>query len=93
MQVSDLQRYILKQTYIRGPRTSRAAFSAFYQKPSDDEVKAITRSIERLIARGLVIGYGRMTAEKMYIETVSITARGRNYVKRMLQLRLPFQKK
>jgi DNA-binding MarR family transcriptional regulator len=93
MQLSELQKYILKQTYRGGPRTARSIFVKFYPKASDEEQNTITRSIERLVIKGLLISYGRKTAQKWFTDTVSLTPAGR---KRALSLyseqaRLPLQ--
>lgn len=92
MRLSDLQKYILKQTYVAGPRCPRTVFERYYKKTSENDQDVITRSIERLIGRGLLVGYGHKTSEKFYIQKVSLTPTGRK-VARELRLRdqqLPF---
>ncbi len=92
MQLSDLQRYILKQTFIHGPRCDRSVFDAFYRKNRKDEhIKIITRSIERLIAKGELIAHGHKTAEKFFIQTVQLTPKGRRVASQVVrqQQRLP----
>jgi len=95
MNLSDLQKYILKQVFIQGPQTPRSAFEAFYKKTDEESVKVITRSIERLILKGLLIGYGHKTAEKLFIERVSLTPKGRKLGKAIAkdQQRLPLKLK
>lgn len=95
MRLSDLQKYILKQVYIRGPQTPRSAFELFYKKSGEDDVKVITRSIDRLILKGLAIGYGHKTAEKLFIERVSLTPKGRKFARAIAkdQQRLPLKLK
>ncbi|MBI4090497.1 MAG: hypothetical protein HY422_00565 [Candidatus Komeilibacteria bacterium] len=93
MHLSDLQTYILKQVYSNGPQCSRSAFETFYKKIGEEDVKVITRSIERLILKGLIIGYGHKTAQKLFIERVSLTPKGRKLAKAIAkdQQRLPFK--
>jgi hypothetical protein len=81
----------LKQVYISGPQSPRSAFAAFYKQPREKEIKIITRSLERLIAKGLLIGYGYKTAEKLFIQRVSLTPKGRRLAKQIAreQQRLP----
>jgi hypothetical protein len=57
-------------------------------------VNTITKSIERLIDRELVIGYGVRTPHKWYIHEVKLTAKGRREAKRLRgeQQALPFRK-
>ena len=93
MRLSDLQRYILKQIFVNGPKTHRGVFMKFYKKKTDDEVKIITRSLERLITKGLLIGYGHKTAEKLFIEKVSLTPTARRIAKKLVhdQQQLPLK--
>lgn len=100
MQLSDLQKFILKRTY-RGElcRVSREEFKEFYSGKSrapkeEEQVNVITRSIERLIDRELLIGYGRRTRHKWFIEEVKLTAMGMKEGRMLLsqQQKLPFKK-
>lgn len=93
MRLSDLQRYILKQTYVHGPHCARSVFIAYYAKPTENEVKIITKSLERLITKGLLTGYGHKTAEKWFTEDVSFTPAGRRIAKAIIaqQQRLPLK--
>ena len=95
MRHSALQKFILKLVYARGPRCTRTLFLAFYKQPTDADVKIITRSIERLIEKGLLIGFGHKTAEKWFTETVTLTPTGRAAAKSLFgkQQRLPFRKR
>ena len=91
MHLSELQKYILKATYAHGARCPRDRFMAFYKKSTEAEAKIITRSLERLITKGYLIGYGHKTAEKWFTETVSLTPVGRTVSRRLFgqQQRLP----
>lgn len=83
MRLSDLQRFILTDAAdARSSRVPRKRFSFYYRgNPSApnaiDQQNAITKSLERLIEKGLLVGYGRRTPEKWYIEDVRLTPKGR----------------
>ncbi len=116
MQLSDLQKFILKQTYGgKFYRISRRDLKDFYTPhprplptgqaglsqgegrkiPSDDEqTNIITKSIERLIDREVLVGYGRRTPHKWFIEEVRLTPKGVRETKKLInqQQKLPFRK-
>ena len=80
MRLSLLQRYILRECYQRKQlRIDRKSFAAFYsKKDSPQSVQdSVTRSLERLIDHGLIIGHGRRTPHKWFIEEVRLTPAGR----------------
>lgn len=78
MRLSALQRFILRECYqTRKPRLSRLPFEKFYSKRTTTATDNITVSLERLIDRGLLIGYGRRTPKKWFIEEVKLTPLGR----------------
>ena len=58
-----------------------------------ERVKIITQSLERLIARGLMVGYGVRTSEKWFIKEIRLTAQGKKEAKRVLgeQQKLPLK--
>jgi len=97
MRLSALQKYTLTQCYqARQQKLSRRVIDRYYQKqaetdPTDDMQSIITRSVERLIDKELLIGYGRRTAQKWFIDEIKLTARGRRLAKTLLgqQQRLP----
>ncbi len=99
MYLSHLQRYILLACLDgKRQRRTRAGLERFYDRiPSrprpDDQQNAITKSLERLIDKGLLIGYGRRTPKKWFIEEIALTPRGRKEAKRLLgeQQQLPFK--
>lgn len=45
---------------------------------------AVTKSLERLIDKGLMIGYGRRTPRKWFIEEVALTPKGRKQARKLL---------
>lgn len=101
MRLSDLQKYILLEAMmIKGSKFSRNRLISFYEKKHKDtkpeqRVKAITKSIERLIDKELLIGYGVRTSHKWFIKEVKATAKGMRVAKQMLgdQQKLPFKKR
>ncbi|MDP1709449.1 MAG: hypothetical protein Q8L21_00995, partial [Candidatus Komeilibacteria bacterium] len=63
---------------------------------SENYKKIVTQSIERLIERGMAVGYGLKTREKLFIEKVKLTASGKRAVSEFRaarQTRLPLTKK
>lgn len=99
MSLSRLQRYILQQSLIAPRRTiSRGVIARYYAAvrtpPSTkDQATAITKSIERLVARGLATSLGRKTAERWYPHEVTLTSAGRKLAlaSRGKQQRLPLR--
>ena len=100
MQLSDLQKFILKRAYGgKFYRISRKEFKDFYSDKGnapieDEQTNIITKSIERLIDREALVGYGRRTPHKWFIEEVRLTPKGVRETKKLInqQQRLPFRK-
>ncbi|RJO59598.1 hypothetical protein C4546_01370 [Candidatus Parcubacteria bacterium] len=86
--LSPLQKFILKES--QGTKiTKRILFKKFYLKNAkppkpEDQQNAITKSLERIIDRGFLIGYGRRTPKKWYIESVKLTPKGKRLAKSLL---------
>ncbi|KKU38812.1 MAG: hypothetical protein UX54_C0030G0008 [Parcubacteria group bacterium GW2011_GWA2_46_39] len=100
MRLSPLQKFILRLCYSRQPKISRKGFIKFYEKqkkkPSkDDIVNIITKSMESLIDKELMVGFGERTSKKWYIKEVKLTAKGRRQAKKLLgeQQALPLKLK
>lgn len=100
MKLSPLQRHIMLSAFEARGRLQRTRLTQFYtsqkRKPSQaDQQRIISRSIERLIERGLLIGYGRRTPEKWFIDEVRITPAGRRWTQKSFdeQQPLPFKRK
>ena len=57
--------------------------------------KIITQSIERLISKELMIGYGVRTPHKWFIREITLTSKGKIEAKKLLgeQKSLPFKSK
>lgn len=97
MKLSQLQKFILKEC-LGQKITKRTVFKKFYSKAakppkSEDQQNSITKSLERTIDRGLMIGLGRRTPKKWFIESVKLTAKGKKLVKTLLgqQQKFPFK--
>ena len=91
--LSKLQQYILEECLTRGGSVGRRIFDNAQQ--GQHTKKVITQSIERLIGRGLLIGYGIKTKAKLFIDKVKITAAGRRQVQQLRdsrQTKLPLHK-
>jgi hypothetical protein len=94
--LSPLQKFLLKEC-LDSAVTKRSAFKKFYVKQAkppkvEDQQNAITKSLERLIDRGYMVGYGRRTPEKWFIESVRLTAPGKRTGRALLgkQQQIPF---
>lgn len=100
MKISRLQRYILLNCYLaKSGRISKSKLGSFYnqakKKPAPKDINDIvTKSINLLIKKDLVVGYGSKTSKKLYIKEIRLTAKGRNLAKKFLgqQQKLPFKK-
>lgn len=89
MRLSPLQKFILKTCYAAATKVvGRQMFIRFYdtqkKKPkNEDIVNIITKSLESLIDRGLMVGYGVRTPEKWYIKEVRLTPVGRKLARQL----------
>ena len=99
MRLSQLQKYILLSAYGARSKVKRNIFLKFYDKQKKkpkkiDQQGIVTRSMESLIEKGLMIGFGRRTPEKWFIEDVKLTSKGKKRVKKLYgeQQVLPFKK-
>ncbi len=97
MRLSPLQKYIMRTAYVTPARAvSRGGFARFYenqkQKPKD-VVDIITKSLESLIDKGFMVGYGVRTPQKWYIKEVKLMPAGRKAARKLLgeQQALPFR--
>ncbi len=101
MNLSRLQKYILLQSLgSKTTEVSRQIFRNFYRSEKSSSTlsvqqKNITQSLERLIDKELLIGFGRRTPHKWFITQVKLTTIGRRQAKKLLgeQPELPFSKK
>lgn len=100
MKLSSLQKFILKESFgVRG-KILRNRFHKFYDSQKSllnrlSQVKIISKSIDRLIDKGLLVGFGQKTQHKLFIKEVCLTAKGKALTKKLLgeQKSLPFKKR
>lgn len=98
MRFSHLQKYILKKCYQGRGKINREGLKIFYQTqkkvPAEEKrVKIITQSLERLIDREQLIGYGMRTPHKWFIKEIKLTPKGRRTAKKLMgeQQQLPLK--
>jgi len=99
MMLSPLQKYILLVCLnAKDFKINRAKLSTFYdnQKKKPQEklmTKIITQSLERLINKELMIGYGMRTPHKWFIREIKLTRKGKEAAQKLLgeQKKLPFK--
>ena len=99
MRLSALQKYIILQCFnAKGGKISRVSLDKFYltqtRRPVSSLAKIITQSLERLINKELLIGYGVRTPHKWFIREVKLTAKGKQVAKKLMgeQMKIPFKK-
>jgi hypothetical protein len=88
MKLSFLQKYILLSGYEEKGKFGREKLLKFYEKTKkkpkvEDQVNIITKSLERLIDKGLLIGYGIRTPKKWFIKEIKLSASGRRLAKKL----------
>jgi hypothetical protein len=100
MKLSPLQKYILKQCVLSANKSvPKKNLERFYEKVKirpkpKDLVNDVTKSVERLIQKELLVGYGSKTAYQWHMSSVKLTPKGRKVVKGLFgfQQKLPFKK-
>ncbi len=100
MRLSPLQKHILLECLnAKNFRINRVKLGKFYdkrkKKPKKELMtKIISQSMERLINRELMIGYGVRTPHKWFIREIKLTGKGKNEAKRLLgeQMKFKFRK-
>ncbi len=99
MRLSALQQYILLECLnSKGGRINRQILDKFYlkkKKPKkESKTKIISQSIERLINREFLIGYGVRTPHKWFIREIRLTMKGKKLAFNLQgeQMRLPLKK-
>lgn len=97
MRLSILQKYILLQSLNQKGKFGRDVLVKFYdnykRKPKEADItNIITKSLERLINKELLIGYGVRTTYKWFIKEIKLTPKGKKTAKKLLgeQKKLPF---
>lgn len=90
MRLSPLQKYILLACYNSSVKVvGRVGFARFYERQkirpkAGDIVNIITKSLESLIDKGLMVGYGVRTPQKWYIKEVRLLPTGRKAARKLL---------
>lgn len=100
MRFSQLQKYTLCQALAHKDKLERRKLFEYYKNKNNepsrtDQLNIITKSCERLIDKGLLVGYGRRTAEKWFFTYFRLTAKGRKKaleIRKQKQQKLPFKK-
>lgn len=97
MKLSLLQKFILKESFgIKGV-ISRNRYHKYYNGKKNParlkQVKIISKSIDRLIDKGLMVGFGEKTKHKWFIKEIKLTPAGRLVSKKLTgeQKSLPFK--
>ncbi len=96
MRLSPLQKHILGVCFSSKGKVPRAPFHAFYEGKTarpKDIVDTITKTLERLIDKGLMVGLGVRTPKKWYIKEVRLTSAGKKLARKLRgeQQKLPLQ--
>ena len=99
MRLSKLQKYILLQCFNRKySKLDRKELVKFYdsykKKPGQNTIiNSITNSLERLVNKGLIVAFGQITKEKIFLEKIRLTRLGIVVAKKLLgeQKKLPLK--
>lgn len=99
MRLSKLQKYILLECFDKKySKLDRKILLKFYnsykKKPKKDiQINSISTSLDRLIKKGLLVGFGEITKTKVFIDKIRLTAQGRKSAKKLLgeQKKLPLK--
>ena len=102
MRLSDLQKYILLECInSKTGRIGRIRLIHFYDSIKSNErpeknlmAKIVTKSMERLIDKELVVGFGERTKYKWFIHDIKITNIGKKIARKLQgeQMKLPLKK-
>ena len=90
---ADSAHYMPAQT--PGALAKGRAYEKQKEKPNKkDQADTITKSVESLIDKGFMVGYGVRTPKKWYIEEVRLMSKGRKLARKLLgeQQQLPLQR-
>lgn len=110
MRLSLLQKFILVQSIMQGGKIERNLFRRFYGKGNSSfgshsassaqvaqgkyQESIITKSLEHLIDRELMTGYGKRTPHKWFVTHVGLTKKGIKVALNLLeerQIKLPLK--
>jgi len=92
MLLSPLQKSILLSCLEKGGKIERSLFRQFYirqvKKTKETyQENIITKSLEHLIDRELMTGYGRRTSHKWFVTHVTLTKKGAKISQNLLEER------
>ena len=98
--LSYIQQFIIEECMDQSGNCSRVLIDKNYKSSKsiakqENFRKIITQSIERLIDRGLLVGYGMKTKEKLFITKIRLTSIGKREaleIRKHKQKRLPLKK-
>ena len=99
MRLSTLQQFILGECHGKKGRVKKKSLLVFYdtqkKRPRQkDRIDAVTKSIESLIEKELLVGYGVRTPKKWFIEEVRLMPKGHRMIRDIMrekQQRLPLK--
>lgn len=97
MRFSKLQKYILLLGLeSKNHKIAKNSLLGFYQKSKiklKDQINIVTKSVERLIEKGIAKCLGVKTKEKWFIKEVTLTSEGLKRAKALLgqQQKLPLK--
>jgi hypothetical protein len=82
MKLSALQKYILIECLTTSEKMLRGKFREYYQNKKNkpklkDQNDIVNKSINKLIDKGLLVGFGRRTSEKWFFTFVKLTPKGK----------------
>lgn len=90
MRVSSLQKSIVLLAYEQKGRLKKKHLEQWYANASHqylmtfrDAQNIITKTLERMIDNGVLVGYGVRTSQKWYIHEVRLTPEGRTLAKKL----------
>jgi hypothetical protein len=95
MRLSRLQKNIITGIFLGGQRPKTPAdFFLFYSEAELKKNKktigdTIHNSLENLVAKDLLVAYGRKTAQKWYIDKVKLTSSGRKLARDFIERKQP----
>ena len=89
MYLSNLQKYILLECYLNSGKIDLLDnLIKFYKgKPVKNAKKIITKSLERMINKGIILVMAKKTPHKLFIKEIKLTKFGRQLVKKILEER------
>ena len=101
LMLSKLQQFILEACAEGGGSVQRSVIDAYHDRSSskaqqEHYKQIITQSIERLIDRGLLVGYGTKTREKLFITKIKLTPAGKRAAlaaRKKRQQKLPYRQR